>query len=201
MWHLISTRNKQKISGQSNTCIFFLADSPYCSGRSFELYMSRLHPENNKLWQRPRASFFSTDDIWYCNEPVGEKKLTVFMSELSKSAPLSQIYTNHSIRATGPTILSKNKYGPVQIMAVTGHKSVQSLTVYYKRVDNEEKIRMGQTLSENLVKKSNQTAALPSTAVLALPAPDAEKTSCNQLALHYLALKAMQMFFSLNLHV
>ena len=146
--------------------------------------MSRLHPENNKLWQRPRASFFSTNDIWYCNEPVGEKKLTVFMSELSKSAPLSQIYTNHSIRATGATILSKNMYGPVQIMAVTGHKSVQSLTVYYKRVDNEEKIRMGQTLSENLVKKSNQTAALPSTAVLALPAPDAEQTSCNQLALH-----------------
>jgi hypothetical protein len=43
---------------------------------------------------------------------------------------------------------------------------------------------MGQTLSENLVKKSNQTAALPSTAVLALPAPDAEQTSCNQLTLH-----------------
>jgi hypothetical protein len=124
------------------------------------------------------------DDTWYCNEPVGKKKLTVFMSELSKSAALSQIYTNHSIRATGATILSKNMYGPAHIMAVTaGHKSVQSLPVY-QRVDNEEKIRMGQTLSENLVKKSNQTATLPSTAILALPAPDAEQTSCNQLALH-----------------
>jgi hypothetical protein len=58
------------------------------------------------------------DDTWYCNEPVGEKKLTVFMSELSKSAALSQIYTNHSIRATGATILSKNMHGPAQIMAV-----------------------------------------------------------------------------------
>jgi hypothetical protein len=57
-------------------------------------------------------------------------------------------------------ILSKNMYGPAQIMAVTaGHKSVQSLPVY-QRVDNEEKIRMGQTLSENLVKKSNQTAVI-----------------------------------------
>ena len=54
----------------------------------------------------------------------------------------------------------------------------------YQRVDHEEKIRMDQTLSEHLVKKSNQTAALPSTAVLALPAPDAEQTSCNQLTLH-----------------
>ena len=34
------------------------------------------------------------------------------------------------------------------------------------------------------MKKSNQTAALPSTAVLALSAPDAEQTSCNQLPLH-----------------
>lgn len=147
--------------------------------RSFELYLSKLHPENNRLWQRPRASFYSMDDIWYCNEPVGEK-LTVFMSDLSKSAALSQIYTNHSIRATGATILSKNMYGSAQIMAVAGHKSVQSLTVY-QRVDNSEKIKMGQTLSDNLVKKSNATPALPSTAVLALPAP--EPASCNQLAL------------------
>ena len=145
--------------------------------------MSKLHPENNKLWQRHRASFFSMDDTWYCNEPAGEKKLTVFMSELSKSAALSQIYTNHSIRATGATIVSNNMYGPAPIMAVTGHKSVQSLTVY-QRVDNEEKIRMGQTLSESLMKKSNQTAAFPSTSVLALSAPDAEQTSCNQLTLH-----------------
>ena len=54
----------------------------------------------------------------------------------------------------------------------------------YQRVDNEEKIRMGQTLSESLMKKSNQTAALPSTPVLALSAPDADQTSCNQLTLH-----------------
>ncbi|CAC5421307.1 unnamed protein product [Mytilus coruscus] len=50
-----------------------------------------------------------------------------------------------------------------------------------KRVDNIEKIKMGQTLSDNLVKKSNTTPALPSTAVLALPTP--EPASCNQLAL------------------
>jgi redox-regulated HSP33 family molecular chaperone len=35
---------------------------------------------------------------------------------------LSQIYTNHSIRATGATILGRN-CSMAQIMAVTGHKS------------------------------------------------------------------------------
>ncbi|XP_063443130.1 uncharacterized protein LOC134723448 [Mytilus trossulus] len=155
-------------------------DLPYCPVSSFELYVLKLNPENNRLWQRPRSSFYSTDDTLYCHEPVGEKKLTVFMSDLSKSANLSQIYTNHSIRASGATILSKNMYGPAQIMAVTGHKSVQSLTVY-QRVGNSEKIKMGHTLSDNLVKKNNAMPAISSTAILALPAP--EPVSCNQLAL------------------
>ncbi|CAG2243962.1 unnamed protein product [Mytilus edulis] len=102
------------------------------------------------------------------------------MSDLSESANLSQIYTNHSIRATGATILSKNMYGPAQIVAVTGHNSVQSLTVY-QRVGNSEKIEMGQTLSDNLVKKNSAMPAISSTEILALPAP--EPVSCNQLAL------------------
>jgi hypothetical protein len=41
-----------------------------------------------------------------------------FMSTLSKKTGLSQIYTNHSIRATGATILGRN-CSMVQIMAVT----------------------------------------------------------------------------------
>jgi integrase len=81
---------------------------------------------------------------------MGQKVLGAFMSELSKSCELSQIYTNHSIRATGATVLSKGRFGAAQIMAVTGHKSVQSLSVY-QRVHDEEKIQMGKTLSESLV--------------------------------------------------
>lgn len=66
----------------------------------------------------------------------------MFMSDLSWKRNLDQIYTNHSIRATGATMLSKEMYGPSQTMAVAGHKYIQSLTVY-PRVDKEEKIRMG----------------------------------------------------------
>jgi hypothetical protein len=53
------------------------------------------------------------------------------------------------MRATGVTILSKNMYGAAQIMAVIGNKSVQSLTTN-QRVDTEDKIKMGQTLTENV---------------------------------------------------
>jgi hypothetical protein len=54
----------------------------------------------------------------------------------------------HSIRATGATILAKNMYYNAQIMAVTGHKFVQALSMY-QRADDEDEIRMGKTLTDN----------------------------------------------------
>lgn len=86
--------------------------------------------------------------VYYSKVPVGSKTFITFMSDLSRKRDLDQIYTNHSIRVTGATILSKEMYGPSQTMAVVGHKSVQSLTVY-PRVDEEEKIRMGHSISDN----------------------------------------------------
>ena len=81
-------------------------------------------------------------------------------------------FTQNTIRATGATLLSKHKYGfgDAQIMSVTGHKSVQSL-ITYQRIDTEDKMKMGQTLTDNLVpvSSSSNQAALSSTAILALP--------------------------------
>ncbi|WAR29181.1 hypothetical protein MAR_002749 [Mya arenaria] len=87
---------------------------------SFEKYLSKLNAECNRLWQKSRDCFLSGDDVWYCNMPVGEKKLkSKHMTTLRRVSELSQIYTNHSIRPTGATILSKNMFGPAQVMAVT----------------------------------------------------------------------------------
>lgn len=48
-------------------------------------------------------------------------------------------------------------------MAVTGHKSVQALSMY-QRVDDEDTIRMGQTLTDNVLKEPYKTmAAIPYT--------------------------------------
>lgn len=74
-------------------------------------------------------------------------------------------------------MLSKGIYGPSQIMAVTGHKSVQSLTVY-QRVDEEEKLRMGQSISEAMLPSASKQLALPAPTVMALPS-----TAGTQLAL------------------
>ncbi|KAK3086405.1 hypothetical protein FSP39_017969 [Pinctada imbricata] len=150
------TKNHRFDKEASSGVMPAMEGSSQCPVASFELYLSKLHPYNDRevLWQRPKDSYVADDTTCYANVPVGEKKLSAFMSDLSKAAGLSQKYTNHSIRATGATILSKGMFGPSQVMDVTGHKSVQSLSVY-QRVSDGEKIQMGQVLSKTLVPSSS----------------------------------------------
>ena len=58
-------------------------------------------------------------------------------------------YTNHSLRATAITNLKRCKWLDKQIMSVSSHKSAASLTTYQK-VNSEEKLKMGNTLSKFL---------------------------------------------------
>ena len=91
---------------------------------------------------------------------------------LSKKCDLSQTYTNHSIRATGATILAKNSYCHSQIMAITGHKSVSSLALH-QRVDDDDKFRMGKTLTRSIINETAKTLELAcTTSTKALPAPN-----------------------------
>ena len=80
------------------------------------------------------------------------------MSEFSKNVRLSQIYTNHSIRMTGITVLTDAKYFNAVIMSVSGYKSIQSLS-FYQRTNTIKKISMGKTLSDSLKPYANK--ALP----------------------------------------
>ena len=48
-----------------------------CPVRAFELYLSKLHPSLNLLWQRPKAldCFNESDSVWYCNSPLSNNTL------------------------------------------------------------------------------------------------------------------------------
>lgn len=76
---------------------------------SFLKYLSKLNPMNLYLWQRPKASFkhhaCEDDPIWYENAAVGHNSLGEMMTNMSKLARLSRIYTNNCIRGTYVSIL------------------------------------------------------------------------------------------------
>lgn len=72
-------------------------------------------------------------------------------------------------------------FGPSQVMAVTGHKSVQSLSVY-QRVSDDEKMMMGDSLTRNILPSMpalpdlNKPAILPRPASLACAVRHQNKT-------------------------
>ena len=68
------------------------------------------------------------------------------MSKLSNEGDLSQIYMNHSIRVTGTTYLTRKDFTLKQIMSITGHKSLNSLTNYQK-VSTDEKLSSAYAMS------------------------------------------------------
>ena len=123
-----------------------IPNSNLCPVKSFVSYTSKLNSSNNKLWQKPKDSFCSEDNVWFCNIAVGQRTLSNFMTKMSELCELSIKHTNHSVRATGAILLSRSMFNPAQIMAVTGHKSVSSLAVY-QRVSSLEKVAMGQAIS------------------------------------------------------
>lgn len=62
------------------------------------------------LWQRPLGSFTDNMTVWYSKVPVSSKTLITFIPDRSRKSELSQIYTNHSFKASGVTMLSKGMY-------------------------------------------------------------------------------------------
>jgi hypothetical protein len=112
--------------------MMFATGGPNCPVASLKLYISKLHPECNALFQRPRpkGKWALTDKTWYVQAPVGKNYLGNFMKQISKNAALSKPYTNHCIRATCVTVLAESGVHPNDICAVTGHANVTSLQHY-----------------------------------------------------------------------
>jgi len=89
--------------------LYHPSGNPRCPVASFLKYLSKLNPMNLYLWQRPKASFkhhaCEDDPIWYENAAVGHNSLGEMMTNMSKLARLSRIYTNNCIRGTYVSIL------------------------------------------------------------------------------------------------
>ena len=131
-----------------------------CPVRCFETYLKHLHPGCDWLWQRPREkSCIEGQEAWFYKQWIGDNTLKTFISKLSTSTELSAVYTNHSIRVTGATLLKRSMFSDKQVMLITGHKSVNSLALY-KKVSTDQKLMMGRTVNKLLGMKCQPTAAI-----------------------------------------
>ena len=82
-----------------------------CPVSIFKFYVDKLNEKREDLWQRPKKKVLLEDPTCYDDAPVG---LNNMMKTLSVKAELSEVYANHSIRATAVTKLDhNNKQTPV----------------------------------------------------------------------------------------
>ena len=133
-----------------------------CPVRAFELYLSKLHPSLNLLWQRPKAldNFSESDSVWYCNSPLGKNTLGSLMKTISVYCKLSQEYTNHCIRSTAVSVLDNNNIEGRHIMHVSGHKSESSKGSYSRQLTESKTREISQTLTSACAQGSTEIVPL-----------------------------------------
>ncbi|XP_068738290.1 uncharacterized protein [Montipora capricornis] len=128
-------------------CMYEKPESALCPMECFELYLSKLNPDIECLWQRRKETISNDNPVWYCMAPLGKNTLGTFMKTLSKNANLSQEYTNHSIRATAVTLLDHSNFEARHIMRVSGYKSESSIRSYSRRLPENKQSEISDALS------------------------------------------------------
>lgn len=166
---------------------FFLpTGSHMCPVKTYDLYVSRLDPRLNRLWQQPKLSITWDQEIWYQCQPVGKSKCQDLMPTLYANAGLSKRYTNHCVRSTVLGILDRGKFGARKIMRWSGHKSENSIKSYAHTTTNAEKKEMAEYLNnaamgqENIPPKdSEKKVAVNSNALASVPNEQPSSSECD----------------------
>ena len=116
----------------------------------FEFYLSKLHPELDRLFQYPLPAFTGNNQTWFSKHAIGKNTLANMMQRISKKANLSKNYTCHCVRASTITTLFRAGVSPQNIMAITKHKNVSSLNHYIGEMSNAQKKDCSNILSGSL---------------------------------------------------
>ena len=132
------------------------------------------------FFQKPKAGFTTEDIVWYENSPLGVNKLGDMMKIISKGANLSQVYTNHSVRASAITVLSDANVPDRHIMFVSGHSSEQSISHYSARPSAPQLESVSDTISNAL--QYNQTQSTQISTVSSTPSATPLIESSNRMA-------------------
>ena len=117
-----------------------------CPVLSFEKYISKLHPDLDSLWQRPKDTA-GPEEIWYCRMVVGERTLGNMMAHMSDEFKLSKRYTNHCLRVTAISVLDQSGVAGRHIIRISGHKNEESLKNYSRKITNAKKRSISETIS------------------------------------------------------
>ena len=173
MVHSVQTKNHQggiseKNSHKSLTRMYStgeIGDSYWCLLK----YVQKLNPLQPAFFKRPSPKAKKLDMIWYENSLLGVNTLAAMMKEISLGTGLSQMYTNHSVRATAITLWSNANVPSRDIMSISGHANEQSISSYNSRPPVKQ------------LKNCSSYSKEASSAVFHVPATPASSSLCLKL--------------------
>ena len=129
--------------------------------RALRLYLSKLNPKCEALFQLPRRDWTeasgAAQTVWYENRPLGVNTLGSMMKEISEKAVLSTVYTNHCVRATAITLWSEAGLADRHICHISGHRNPTSLQHYNSRPSSTQLRKCSDVLSSALTGSSQTT--------------------------------------------
>lgn len=134
----------------------FATNCDDCPVQSLNFYLSKLHPDCPYLFQLPRTDKATGSTVWYCKKASGVNAIGGFMAKISDEAQLSKRYTNHCIRATTVTQLRDGGMDPQDIVSVTGHRCVNSISSYSNTNVSKRK-EMSHALSKAIGKETKKS--------------------------------------------
>ena len=150
---------------------FFSTGEANCLLHFLKKLIQVFNPGEEALFQRPKRKFCACDELWFDRAPLGVNSLGNMMKEISIAANLSQVHTNHCIRATSVTLLDRAGVPVYRIMQVSGHRNEGSVKVYCER----------QTLQQQKQCSEILAAPVASTALVTKPAQQIEHSHRNEI--------------------
>ena len=135
-------------------------DPGSCPVQLFKLYLDKLNPECDALWQKPRQGFVNySDPTWYEARLVGRDMCERFMKlNLTKSVKLDGDYTNHSIRSTVINHLDTAGFEARHIIKLSSHKSEATVKEYATKCPENKRREMFDSLSSAIQLKPKPSA-------------------------------------------
>ena len=119
------------------------------------MYLQKLNPKCTAFFQHPKKNNMALGAVWYEARLLGIKSLAKMMKTISEEARLSKIYTNHCVRAIAITLWSNAGISNRHIMAISEHRSEQSLVSYNSRPSTSQLHNCSQVLSRAFSPSAN----------------------------------------------
>ena len=143
-----------------------------CPVEIFRLYTSKLNPNCESFWQKPRSiSLHYNEPYWFEPRVVGCDTLECFMklSSICKAVKLDNEYTNHSIRATVITTLDNAGFEGRHIIQLSSHKSESTIKEYSTKCPESKRKEMFESLSEAMTPYQKRKKLTPAATVSTSP--------------------------------